>query len=137
MPQIAHRPPKGYHYVAGRSNCRGLRSLWHMPSITKRLDRFGQAFFAGPCGHRPLQILSSYCVGADAHIRPLKQCGYPINQAVYYRRGHAVDNDGTGYRKHFRTNAQDKAFCCCQLRTHYFVFYSDPILKNIYFKTAV
>ena len=60
----------------------------------KRLDLLGQAFlFAGRCGHRPLQIFTIHFVGADAHIRPLKQCGYIVNQSLNNRRHRAADNN--------------------------------------------
>ena len=50
----------------------------------------------------------------------LEQCRYPINQAIHYRCGHAIDDDWAGNREHLGCGAEDKPLCCCQVRTHWF-----------------
>ena len=53
----------------------------------------------------------------------LEQCRYPINHAIHYGCRYAVDNDRSSNGKHLRADAQDEAFCLCQVSTHTFVFY--------------
>ena len=36
-----------------------------------------------------------------------------------------VGDDRAGDDEDFGINTEDKTFCCCQLRTHTFVFYKD------------
>ena len=41
----------------------------------------------------------------------LEQCRYPINQAINYAGGNAVDNDWPGNCEHLGGGAKDKALC--------------------------
>ena len=50
-------------------------------------------------------MFTAYILGADAHIRPLEQGSYPINQAVDHGCGHAVDDDRAGDSEHFCADA--------------------------------
>ena len=54
------------------------------------------AVLRGDVGIVPYKYWVAYSIGADAHIRPLEQCGDPINKAIDYAGGHAVDDDGAG-----------------------------------------
>ena len=53
----------------------------------------------------------------------LKQGGYPINKTINDTCRNAVHDNGSCDFEHISADAEDKALCLCQLRTHYFVFY--------------
>ena len=43
--------------------------------------------------------------------------------SIHNARTHTADDDGAGDGEHLCTDAEDEAFCLCQLRTHIFVFH--------------
>ena len=77
----------------------------------------------------PLQYCLINFVGAFCEC-PLKQCCYPINQAIYYGCGYTVDNDRSCNGEHLCADAEDEAFCLCQLRTQCFLSKPVKIFRN-------
>ena len=51
----------------------------------------------------------------------LEQCGYPINETIYYACRHAIDDDRAGDCEHLGGGAENEAFCLCPVRTQYFL----------------
>ena len=58
--------------------------------------------------------------GLTNSVKPflLKQCRYPVNQAIHHTCRHAIHDHRAGDGKHFRADAQDEALCLWSSRTH-------------------
>ena len=60
----------------------------------------------------------------------LKNGSYPINEPINHTGAYAVHNHRAGDGEHLCTDAQDEAFCVCQLRTHYFFTNGISVIRS-------
>ena len=68
-----------------------------------------------------------------ASLLLLKQCRYPINQAVNHTCRNPINDNRSSNLENFGTYPQDEAFCLCQVRTQCFLSKQVIIFRQMSF----